>query len=40
MEKTCESCIYEYTCDWTAAGQDSCENWRADKEAANEEGRH
>lgn len=28
MEKTCETCVYEYTCDWTpAAGKDCCENW-------------
>ena len=29
MEKTCENCVYEYTCDWTpAAGKECCENWK------------
>lgn len=29
MEKTCENCVYEYTCDWTpAAEKEYCENWK------------
>lgn len=28
MEKTCENCVYEYTCDWTPAAEENfCENW-------------
>ena len=31
MEKTCETCIFEYSCDWTpAAGRICCEDWRTD----------
>lgn len=31
MEKTCETCIFEYSCDWTpAAGCVYCEDWRTD----------
>lgn len=31
MEKTCETCIFEYSCDWTpAADRPFCENWKED----------
>ena len=31
MEKTCETCIFEYSCDWTpATGRICCEEWRTD----------
>lgn len=36
--KSCENCVYEYTCDWTPAeGKEYCENWRP--EQAEEEER-
>ena len=29
--KSCETCIFEYSCDWTpAAGRVYCEDWRTD----------
>lgn len=29
--KSCETCIFEYNCDWTpAAGRACCEDWRTD----------
>lgn len=31
MEKTCETCIFEYSCDWTPAGRQACcKNWKED----------
>lgn len=35
--KTCENCVYEYTCDWTpAAGEECCENWKSEGGNENE----
>lgn len=32
MKKTCENCVYEYTCDWTpAARKECCENWKSER---------
>lgn len=29
LERKCENCTYECSCDWSAAGEeDSCDNWR------------
>ena len=31
MEKPCETCIFEYSCDWTPAGRQACcKNWKED----------
>lgn len=30
--KSCENCVYEYTCDWTPAGEEECcKNWRPEQ---------
>lgn len=31
MENSCENCVFEYTCDWSAAGDNEiCDDWKAD----------
>lgn len=31
MEKTCETCMFEYSCDWTPVADRACrETWKED----------
>lgn len=33
MEKSCETCLYEYACDWTPAGEGYvCDGWVPDRD--------
>lgn len=37
IEKTCENCTYEYTCDWSQAeGGSCCKGWKSDAIKNNE----
>lgn len=33
MDKACETCLYEYQCDWGPAGDKTCcQDWRPEQE--------